>query len=600
VAQEAVSGAGEGELTGLTAPESQRRRLRWSRPVAVRAAAAIIAGLLMFLAFPPNYLTGHSGANGPWPLALIGIAVFTLAVRGASGRRGGWLGLLTGLAFFLPLLDWVRVIGLDGWAGLSLVQAAYYVPLGAGTAVVTRLRFWPLWTAALWVGQEYLRGRWPFGGLPWGRLAFSQTSSPLTPYAAIGGAPLVSFVTALIGALIAYALLRTPWPAAWAARAHRLVTGSAGTDGVGSSDESSGTEDGAPAGTDAEHLDGIATGTDPGAGAADGSGRGGFGAWRWVAASLAGIVALGLAALLVPVGTGGKDVTVAVVQGNVPRLGLDFLGQREAVLNNHVNETLKLAADIKAGKVAKPQLVIWPENSSDLDPYNDPDARARIWKAVDAVGVPVLVGAVVDSPDNPDKVQNRGIVWDPVTGPGQYYTKRHPVPFGEYIPFRSILTKIITRFQMVPRDFEAGTWPGLMQLGPVKIGDVICFEVAYDGIVRDVSSAQMLVVQTNNATYGHTSLPWQQVAMSRLRAVEHGRSVLVAATSGITAVVEPDGRILGESSEFTPYYQVARVPARDYRTLADRLAEWPEWVLVALGAGALLYGVRESRRRRRA
>jgi apolipoprotein N-acyltransferase len=540
VAQETVSGADPGELAGLDAPAAATRRLRWSRPVAVRAAAAIAAGLLMFLAFPPDPLAGHGTADGLWPLAPIGVAVLTLAIRGVSGRRGAWLGLLAGLAFFLPLLDWVRVIGLDGWAGLGLVQAAYYAPMGAATAVVTRLRAWPLWTAALWVAQEYVRGRWPFGGLPWGRLAFSQTAGPFTPYAAIGGAPLVTFVTALIGALIAYAVLRTPWAA-------RPRT-----------------------------------------------------AWLAAAAALAGVVVLGLAALLVPVGTKGKDVTVAVIQGNVPRLGLDFLGQREAVLNNHVNETLKLAADIKAGKVAQPQLVVWPENSSDIDPYTDPGARARIEKAVSAVGVPVLVGAVVDAPDNPDKVQNRGIVWDPVTGPGQYYTKRHPVPFGEYIPFRSLLTKIITRFQMVPRDFEAGTWPGLMQLGPAKIGDVICFEVAYDGIVRDVAGAQLLVVQTNNATYGHTSLPWQQIAMSRLRAVEHGKSVLVAATSGITAVVKPDGAVLGESTEFTPYYQVARVPARDYRTLADRLAEWPEWVLVALGAAALLYGVRESRRNRKA
>jgi apolipoprotein N-acyltransferase len=528
VAHETVSGTDPDRLTDpAPAPDPARWRPRWSRPVAARAGAAIAAGLLMFLAFPPTLW--HKSANGIWPLAPIGVAVFTLTVRGVRGRRGAWLGLLTGLAFFLPLLDWVRVIGLDGWAGLSLVQAAYYVPLGAGTAVVTRLRGWPLWAAALWVGEEYLRGRWPFGGLPWGRIAFSQTAGPLTPYAALGGAPLVTFVTTLIGALLALAVLRSTW--------------------------------------------------------------------RLRAAAVAGAVALGTAGLLVPVPTGGKQVTVAVIQGNVPRLGLDFLGQREAVLNNHVQRTLALAQQVKEGKVAKPSLVVWPENSSDLDPYTDPDARARITAAVQAIGVPVLVGAVVDAPGNPDKVQNRGIVWDPVTGPGAYYVKRHPVPFGEYIPFRSVLTKLIKRFSLVPRDFEAGTKPGLMQLGPVKIGDVICFEVAYDSIVRDVSSAQMLVVQTNNATYGHTSLPWQQVAMSRLRAVEHGRSVLVAATSGITAVVKPDGTILGESAEFTPYVQVARVPARTSRTLADRLGPAPEWFLVALGVGALIYGVRRDRKR---
>ncbi len=543
MAHETVSGTGPDQLsdasvavpaTGEQPDErdgGKGRRLRWSRPVALRAAAAVAAGLVMFLAFPPDYLSGHKSAAGIWALAPVGVAVFTLAVRGVPGRRGAWLGLVTGLAFFLPLLDWVRVIGLDAWAGLGLVQAAYYVPLGAGTAVATRLRGWPVWTAALWVAEEYVRGRWPFGGLPWGRLAFSQTASPLTPYAALGGAPLVSFITALIGALLALLVLRRPW--------------------------------------------------------------------RVRAGAVAGGAALGLAGLLVPVPTSGKPVTVAVVQGNVPRSGLDFLGQREAVLNNHVQRTLELARQVKAGKLAKPSLVVWPENSSDLDPYTDPDAKAKIAAAVDAIGVPVLVGAVVDDPGNPDKVQNRGIVWDPVTGPGAYYVKRHPVPFGEYIPFRDVLTKLIKRFSLVPRDFAAGTKPGLMQLGPVRIGDVICFEVAYDSIVRDVSSAQMLVVQTNNATYGHTSLPWQQLAMSRLRAVEHGRAVLIAATSGITAVVNPDGRILGESAEFTPYVQVARVPARTSRTLADRLGPGPEWFLVALGVGAVAYGAYGSRMRNR-
>jgi apolipoprotein N-acyltransferase len=212
--------------------------------------------------------------------------------------------------------------------------------------------------------------------------------------------------------------------------------------------------------------------------------------------------------------------------------------------------------------------------------------------AVRAVGVPVLVGAVIDSPNAPDKVENRGIAWDPVTGPGAYYTKRHPVPFGEYVPFRSVLTRFISRLNRVPRDFAPGTWAGNLQVGPVRIGDVICFEVAYDGIVRDVSRSQLLVVQTNNATYGHTSEPWQQVAMSRLRAVEHGRTVLVAATSGVSAVIAPDGRVVRQSAEFTPYIQVASVAARTSRTLADRLGSDIEWALAALGVAALVVAAR--------
>ncbi|MEU9021083.1 apolipoprotein N-acyltransferase [Actinomadura sp. NPDC048394] len=506
-------------------------RAGWPRTLVV-----LVAGGALCLAFPPFDLT---------PLGPVAVAAFTLALRGQAARTGAWLGFLGGAAFFLPTLDGLIPVGPDAWAALSLVQALYFIPMGAAIALVTRLPGWPVWTAALWVAQEALRGREPFGGFPWARLAFSQTATPLTPYASVGGAPLVTFLTALLGGLLAAAAV-----AAWRLRPSRPGPES-DTDGGG-------------------------TAAKPRRGRAAVSGA--------LALVVAGAVTG--AGLLIPTPTDGPHVTVAVIQGNVPRLGLDFLGQRKAVLNNHVNATHRLAAEIRAGEVARPQLVVWPENSSDLDPYTEPDAYRAIDGAVKDVGVPVLVGALTDTPDR-KKVENRGIVWDPVTGPGDYYVKRHPVPFGEYLPYRDVLTKIIKRFELIPRDFAKGTRSGVMRLGPVDIGDVICFEVAYDREVRDVARGRILVVQTNNATYGRTSLPPQQIAMSRLRAVEHGRTILVAATSGISAIVAPDGRMIDRSREFVPDIQVASVPERTERTLADRLGEWPEWVLVAVGIGAL-------------
>jgi apolipoprotein N-acyltransferase len=544
VAQETVVGQGAGAEEIVPARERVRwwslwRRAWWDRRDWRRGLAAAGAGLVMFLAFPPNPLVAHGSNNGWWPLAVPGTALFALAVRGVRPRTGAWLGLICGLAFFLPLLDWARVIGIDAWAGLSLLEAVYYIPMGAAAALATRLRGWPVWTAALWVGQEAIRGRFPLGGLPWGRLGFSQTASPLTPYAALGGVPLVSFVTALAGGLLALAVLRSPLPGSISGR-----------------------------------LSGFAVDL------------------RVAAVAVAGIGLVFTGGLLVPVPTSGKPVTVAVIQGNVPRTGLDADSQVQAVFDNHIAETLKLADEIRRHRVPRPQLVIWPENADDLDPYQDFYARFHIQQAVDAVGVPVLIGAVITAPDNPDKVQNRGIVWAPRTGPGAYYVKRHPVPFGEYVPYRDVLTKIIHRFSLVPRDFEAGRHAGNLRLGPVGIGDVICFEVAYDGIVRDVARSPLLVVQTNNATYGHTSQPWQQMAMSRLRAVEHGRSVLVAATSGISGIIRPDGKVIAQSREFTPYLAVAAVPTRTSRTVADRLGSGVEWALVAVGVAALVVAVR--------
>ena len=495
----------------------------------VRLAVAALAGLLLAVAFPPY---------GWWLLALPAVAALSLLTRGVSARAGALIGLIFGLAFFALLMRWMTVIGPDAWILLSLLEAAFMAPLGAALAVTARLPGWPLVNAALWVGVELLRARIPWGGMPWGRLAFGQAGTPLTPYAALGGAPLVTFVTAAIGAGLAYL----------------VVAGLAGR----------------------RRMLGVAV-------------------------PAIAIVAAFAAAALVPTPTAGaRTVTVALIQGNVPRLGLDFLGQREAVLRNHIEVTDQLARQVAAGELPQPDLVIWPENASDIDPYRDPAARALIDDAVSRVGVPTLVGAVVNAPE-PDELYNVGIVWNPVSGPGARYIKRHPVPFGEYVPFRDVLERYITRFDRVRRDFAGGDRPGVLDVGPARIGDVICFEVAYDGLVRDVirGGGQVLVVQTNNATYGHTGQTEQQLAMSRLRAVEHGRPVLIAATSGISAVIAADGTIVQRSAEFVPDLLVQPVTLRTEQTLATRIGTVPEWLLALAGLVAVGFAVWSGRTRSR-
>ena len=495
--------------------EPRRRLAGRSRPL--RLAGAVVSGLLLYLAFPPFDL--------PW-LAVPAVALLTVACRGASARLGALLGLVHGLALFLPLVEWTATIaGPAALLALALLQAAFLAGLGAALAYAGRAPGWPVWTAALWVGQEALRDRLPFGGFPWGRLAFSQGDSPLTPLAALGGAPLVTFVVALLAGVLAWAAVRRTATAA-------------------------------------------------------------------VVAAVAVLAAAGAAAL-VPLPTDGESVRVAVVQGNVPRLGLDFNAQRAAVLRNHAEATRELAADVRAGRLEQPDLVVWPENASDLDPFTDPGAYETIDEAVRDVGVPVLVGAVLEGPG--DQVSNAGIVWDPQTGPGERYVKRHPVPFGEYIPYRSLVRKVTDKVDLVPRDFAAGNDVGVLDVGPVRLGDVICFEVAYDDLVRDVvtGGGRLIVVQTNNATFGRSGETEQQLAMGRLRAVEHGRTVLVAATSGISAVIAPDGDLVDDAPVFTREVMVHEVPVRDDRTLATRVGAAPEAALALLG----LVGLGLARRR---
>jgi apolipoprotein N-acyltransferase len=181
------------------------------------------------------------------------------------------------------------------------------------------------------------------------------------------------------------------------------------------------------------------------------------------------------------------------------------------------------------------------------------------------------------------------------------YVKTHPVPFGEYIPFRDFLAQHIGRFDRIPRDFLAGTEPGNLTIGGVAVGNVICFEIAYGDVVDAViaGGARVITVQTNNATYGGTSQPDQQLAIARMRASEFGRSVVVAATSGISAVISPDRRVTQQLDEDQVGWLVADVPLRGQHTLASSIGHATEMLLAAIGLVSALAAAAWSVLRRR-
>ena len=184
---------------------------------------------------------------------------------------------------------------------------------------------------------------------------------------------------------------------------------------------------------------------------------------------------------------------------------------------------------------------------------------------------------------------------------GQEYVKRHPVPFAEYIPLRSLARRVSSEVDRVQRDMVAGTSVGVLDIAGVPVADVICFEIGYDDLVRDtvLAGGQVITVQTNNATFGRSAESAQQLEMSRVRAIEHGRTVLVAATSGISAVVAPDGVVLDQSEIFTPDLLVTEVPLRTSLTIADRVGIRPELGLAVLGLAAVLAALIAGWRARR-
>jgi apolipoprotein N-acyltransferase len=439
----------------------------------------------------------------------------------------------------------------------------------------------------VWVASEALRARVPWGGLPWGRVGFGQPDGPLVPLAAIGGEPLLSFVTVLAGLALGEAARRAVvW---W--RAGRTASGTA-TQPVAR--DATAADDGAGAAAT------VASGASPTPGAEPAARPASPRALVVPLVSAVAALAAGpLAALVPPLSGGpGTTVTIAAVQGNVPRLGLDFNSQRRAVLDNHVKETLVLASEVAAGKLAKPDLVIWPENSSDIDPLRNADAAAQIERAADAVGVPILVGGVLQNPDG-RTTSNSALVWEPGVGVVERADKRRVQPFGEYMPWREFF-RLFSSYVDRAGYFVPGTGPGVVDMAGTKVGVTICWEVAFDDLVTASvdNGAQVLAVPSNNATFGLTQMTYQQMAMSQVRSVEHDRTSIIATTSGVSATIEPDGTVTQSTTQFAPAVLVNRTVLRDTVTLATRLGAVPEGILVALGVGAVAVAV--SRRRRTA
>ncbi|MFT3900086.1 MAG: apolipoprotein N-acyltransferase [Gordonia sp. (in: high G+C Gram-positive bacteria)] len=508
----------------------------------IRPGAAVGAGLLMWAAFPPGNL---------WFLAVVSLGI--LAVLLGTGeprlRDGALYGLLYGLGFYVPLLPWIgEYVGPLPWLALAAFLAGYTALFGVIATACMRLPLPPLWFATGWVLVETLRSMFPFGGFPWGRTAFSQVDGPLLPLASLVGASGLSFGVALFGAAVA-------WVFVLGAQAWRR----------------------GPKPAQEEHR-ALSIGV--------------------VTAVVTVLLALAAPLLAIIVTPSTQDrvlspstTRVAVIQGNVPRLGLAFNAQRREVLDFHVRQTLALAAEVDAGRTPPPDFVVWPENASDISPLDNPDAAQQIDIAARAVKVPIVFGTILENSDG--KPTNTVLVWDPERGVVDRYDKHIIQPFGEYLPWRSFF-RLFSEYADMAGTFVPGDGPSVVRVptrtGPVIAGVATCWEVAFDRAAQASvdQGAQLLFVPTNNATFGRTAMTYQQLAMSQVRAVEFGRTVLVAATSGVSAIVSPDGAVVSRTRIFTPATLSDYVPLRTDRTVAARLGATPTVVLCLVGLTAFL------------
>ncbi|MGB7425367.1 MAG: apolipoprotein N-acyltransferase [Ornithinimicrobium sp.] len=501
----------------------------------LRLLLAALGGLGLWLSFPSFNM---------WFLAPIGMALIVLSLTGVGVLKGTVLGVVAGWAYFIPLLSWSGIfVGAVPWFALATLSALYVAAFGAVVAYLqgrdpdSRVR--PVAVALTWMVAEFARATTPFGGFPWGRLGFSQADSPVLAVVRWVGVPGLGFIVALSGAFLALGI--HTWRATPGAKrrgvARRLLTSITAV-GLG--------------------------------------------------------VAVLVAPVLIPRPADGPTLDVVAIQGNVPEMTLEFNAQRRAVLDNHVDATKEAADLVRAGEIARPDLVLWPENSSDIDPLRNADAAAVIDEAVQAIDAPLVVGAVVAPPEQ--DLANVSLLYLPDEGPVQSYVKRRPVPFAEYIPYRDFFRNFSDKVDLVSTNFGAGDEVGLLEVplgdddpsgdDAAQLGVAICFEVVIDDVMTDtvLAGADVLTVPTNNATFGFTDESVQQLAASRVKAVELGRSIVHISTVGVSGFVAPDGSVTQQSELFTRAILSGEVTRRTEITPAVRLSAWMErGAAVALG-----------------
>ncbi|PPF85678.1 apolipoprotein N-acyltransferase [Subtercola sp. Z020] len=513
-------------------------------PFASRRSAAVTAPLLplwlaclLALGGGLSMMTGFPSAD-VWPLTLVGVAAILVSLIGQRWNRALLVGAVAGLAFWCAHISWLTLyLGPIPWLALAVVEGAFFAFGAVAIAVVYRYAgmIWPtrlgrlvvlpVVVAGLWTAREAITAVAPEGGFSWGRVAFSQSTSPFAHLVAFVGISGLSFLLV--------------WLVAFAVQLCRETS---------------------------------------------------------LGALTRGTLAVGAAALLlvVPAWSAPTNGTtrIAAVQGNTKSGLLDRVVAGDN-LNAHITETLKLEGD-------PVDMVVWPENASDIDPEASAASAADLDFISGIMKAPLVVGTVAE---RNGKYYNTSLLWQN-GGVADYYDKRHPVPFAEYMPARPFFRALVPDLvDLVTRDYQVGTTDTVMDVNGVRAGISICFDITDDSAVRSMvdDGAQVILAQTNNADFGQTDENLQQLAIARLRAIETGRSVVNISTVGHSAIIAPDGSTIDAIAPYAPGAMVDDVPLSTTITPASLAGRGIEWLVSGLGlAGLALALVAAARARRRA
>lgn len=258
---------------------------------------------------------------------------------------------------------------------------------------------------------------------------------------------------------------------------------------------------------------------------------------------------------------GSGSVRLLAVQGNTPSVGLDFNSRAQAVFNLHRDATREFAQETY-------DAIVWPENAIDIDPRQFPKVAADITFLTKELQTPLIAGVVQQQEGSPE---NASIAYSKTGTRESVYIKRGLTPFGEYIPLRK-LAELVSPLARNVNDFVAGDKRVVHRIAGAKLAPIICYEIILDDLVRDMAlNSQALIVQTNSATFADTAQSAQQLAITRIRAVEHSRYILSVSTIGISAFIDNNGRVLSQTTENMKSFLVGDLELNSNQSFIDRL-----------------------------
>lgn len=482
-------------------------------------------------------------ALGWWPLVFVGTGLMMWSVRGRSLGSAFFLGVLGGFSFWGTLIFWLTIyLGPVPWLALAGLQAILF---GGGSVLLALA--WRV-VPRLWPGRM---GRLLFLPAALGAVwSLRESVTSTWPYGGFSWGRLAfSQSESPFAPLVAWCgISGVSFLLAWLSAI--LVQ------------------------SISKHDARITT--------------------RGVVAAAAFVTVLILPAW--PVTTNGV-FRVAAVQGDSDA-GLFAQHAPGQTLNDHIAGTIPLFGD-------KVDAVIWPENAADLNPLTYPEAANALDYITEQMGAPLVTGTITH--DDQGRMFNSLLLWEPGKGAVDQYDKIHPVPFAEYLPDKAFWYPFApSLFDLIPRDFSIGTRDNIFDIGGVRAGLAICFDIVDDSLIRQMisSGASVILAPTNNADFGHTDENVQQLAVARLRAIETGRSVVQVSTVGVSAIIDPHGNTITQLPTFAPGSMVKKVPLSHTTTPASFLGGSVDFAVGGFALACLLVGLmlsgRSERRTRRA